>query len=314
MAERGPHTKIKLKLVGNYLTACSDVHGVDLGKFTYFETHAGDGITIVDDERIDGSPVIAANRGVNVVAMDIDAERIASLVERLSPHRDRAIAFQGDACNPLDVARLLGYVPPYYHSLGFLDPEGPGQLPFSTVLQILKHTYTYQNPPKWTRRPELLINFPLKRIRQNAGLLMPGATEPDDVLADQPAGLPIKLLEDNDAFFGTPAWRDAWLQTAHDTTMSRQALLDVYLGQIAPLFDFPPQHILIETRAGSPQYYLIFFTNKDLGDEVFQTVRAAVESYKKERWVRENMKIKLSLEDFGPRKERLTHRSLDDYT
>jgi three-Cys-motif partner protein len=299
--------------VGNYLTACSDVHGEDLKKFTYFETHAGDGITVVDGEEIDGSPVIAANRGVNVVAMDINPERVAALTERLRPHREQAMVFRGDACNPGDVSKLLGFVLPYYHSLGFLDPEGPGQLPFSTVGQILKHTYTYQSPPSWTRRPELLINFPLKRIKQNAGLLSPAAPESDEVDEQRPDDFPEKLLEVNDAFFGTPAWRDAWRLTAHDTELSRKALLDVYLRQIAPMYDFPPQHILIQTRTGSPQYYLIFFTNKNLGDKVFQTVRKAVESYKSERWVRENMKIKLSLEDFGPRRERLSRTSLDDY-
>ncbi len=222
--ERGPHTKIKLKLVGNYLTACSDVHGEDLTKFTYFETHAGDGITIVDGESIDGSPVIAANRGVKVVVMDIDDEKIDALIERLAPYRERAVAFRGDVCNRADLAKLLSYVPPYYHSLGFLDPEGPGQLPFSSVHQVLSHAYTYQKEPG-IRRPELLITFPLKRIKQNAGLLQPAAPEPDDSEDDGVVGLPDKLLEINDAFFGTPSWRDAWRKTAHDSEASRIALL-----------------------------------------------------------------------------------------
>ncbi len=141
----------------------------------------------------------------------------------------------------------------------------------------------------------------------------PGAAESDEAETERPDGFPDKLLEVNDAFFGTPAWRNAWHQTAHDTELSRQALLQVYLDQIAPMYDFPPQHILVETRSGSPQYYLIFFTNKNLGDKVFQTAKKAVETYQKERWVRENMKIKLSLESFGPGGERLSRRSLDDY-
>jgi len=144
-------------------------------------------------------------------------------------------------------------------------------------------------------------------------LLEPGAAESDEAETERPDGFPDKLLEVNDAFFGTPAWRNAWHQTAHDTELSRQALLQVYLDQIAPMYDFPPQHILVETRSGSPQYYLIFFTNKNLGDKVFQTAKKAVETYQKERWVRENMKIKLSLESFGPGGERLSRRSLDDY-
>lgn len=245
--------------------------------------------------------------------MDIDASKIIALSERLPSNPDRATVFQGDACESRDVAKLLGHVPAYFHSLGFLDPEGPGQLPFGSVRQILNHTYTYQKGAKWTRRPELLINFPLKRIKQNAGLLAPGAREPDDLEEGPSVGFPEKLLEINDAFFGTPAWRDAWLRTAHDSEASRKALLDVYLAQIEPMYNFPPQHILVETRQGAPLYYLIFFTNKDLGEKVFQSVRAAVETYKTERWVRENMKIRLSLEQFGRARERFSRRSLDDY-
>jgi hypothetical protein len=176
----------------------------------------------------------------------------------------------------------------------------------------LCHTYTYQKEPG-IRRPEVLITFPLKRIKQNAGLLQPAAPEPDESEEDDLVGIPDKLLEINDAFFGTPSWRDAWRKTAHDSEASRIALLRVYLSKIGPLYDFPPQHILVESRQGAPLYYLIFFTNKNLGDKVFQTVRAAVESYKQERWVRENMKIKLSLEEFGPTKKGLSRSSLDDF-
>ncbi len=161
--ERGPHTKIKLKLVGSYLTACADVHRKEPSHFTYFETHAGDGLTIINGEEIPGSVVIAVNRDVQVAAMDKDLNRVTALTERLGDRRNVVAVFQGDVTNSEDVRRLLGHVPRYYHSLGFLDPEGPGQLPFSAVEQILNHTYFYKNDSSKVRRPELLITFPLKR-------------------------------------------------------------------------------------------------------------------------------------------------------
>ena len=295
--------------MGNYLTACSDVHTSDPNRFTYFETHAGDGLTVIEGEPIDGSPVIAANRGVNVVAMDIDLENVKALKQRLKFHGDRAIVFKGDTCNPDDVELLLSHVPAYYHSLGFLDPEGPGQLPFAVVQRVLKHEYTYADD-SWTRRPELLINFPLKRLKQNAGLLQPGASEPGEESQDESGELAEKLLEKNDAFFGGPDWREEWRRTAHDSVASRNALLAVYLRKVAPFYDFPPQHILVSSAQGAPLYYLIFFTTQSLGQKVFDSVRGAVENYQKERWVRENLKIKLSLEEYA---DEPGQTSLDEY-
>lgn len=307
--ERGPHTKIKLKLVGNYLTACSDVHASDPSKFTYFETHAGDGLTVIDGEEIDGSPVIAANRGVKVVAMDIDPEKVGSLKDRLKFHGENTVVFRGDVRIADDVEELLSHVPAYYHSMGSLDPEGPGQLPFSSVDQILQHSYTYVSPPG-IRRPELLINFPLKRIKQNAGLLKLGAPEPDEDYEGEAGETSEALLDINDAFFGGTDWRDEWLRTAHDSQESRIALLNAYLRRISPLYPFPPRYILVSSAKGAPLYYLIFFTARPLGDQVFESVRTAVENYQKERWVRENLKIMFSLEEYGGN-SRLT--TLDEF-
>ena len=301
------HTRIKLRLLRQYLWACSKVHKNNPHKFTYFETHAGDGIAEFEDGIEDGSALIAAslseenNIHFKIVLMEKNDEFYRKLSEKLRAFSNVTVLV-GDSNR--DIQLLLDEVPKYYHSLGFLDPTGPNDLKWDTVNSIIHHEHIYKEGN--IRRPELLINFPLKRIKQNAGCL-------PKILEDERAKA---FCIQNDKFFGTVEWRDVWLKYSSNSIKSRDELRNLYVQNFKGYYQYFYYVLVEEIESNAPLYYLLFFSNNQLADKIFKDLTERIKKWKKEEWIRMYYKI-VPLEIFSSEettlKKSTTQKRLFDF-
>jgi three-Cys-motif partner protein len=270
------HTKIKLRLLRYYLTICGKVHAKDPQKFTYFETHAGDGTAEFPDVKDHGSALIAASsptrfRCVLMEANTQAAERLKSQIAGLQDS-SHVLVLHGD-CNR-KIRDILDNIPPHFHSLGFVDPTHPGELRWETVAAIAGHAYRYYGTGQ-VRVPEILLNFPVNRIKRNAGWIEK---------AETPRGR--TALRHNDEFFGTGEWRDLW------TSGDGDALLDLYVGRLMK-FGFKDAMLtrvdVIENNV--PIYYLILCVWQSKAQEVLPGMQRSLERWRREEYIRDYYKV-----------------------
>jgi three-Cys-motif partner protein len=273
------HTKIKLHMLAYYLTICSKVHLKAPEKFTYFETHAGDGIVKFPDGTIaNGSALIAASSKAKFQCIIVEMNYYQELTNNL---KSQLGDFQNVKVLPADcngkIMDVLQLVPAHYHSLGFVDPTHPGELKWSTLVAISNHTYTYQQTGE-TRRPEILLNLPINRIKRNAGWL---DKPPENT---QERSHRETAIQQNNEFFGTEDWQEVWRQ-AGDLAgffIDRLAALG-YAGVLYTMVD--------EIRFHVPIYYLVLFVSQKKAQEVLPGMAKGLERWRREDYVREYYKV-----------------------
>ncbi len=301
------HTKIKLRLLRQYLYICSKVHKTKPQNFFYVDTHAGDGVAEFDDGSIElGSAKIAAENSINFskIFIEENPENYKNLCSELAPFvmsRSNITSKNWNINEKIDA--VLNMVPEYYHSFFFLDPYGPGELPFRTLKKILLHRHQYKDESK--RIPEVLINFPIKRIKQNAGNLekcrdCSKKFDPTDKHCVHCRKIGEQLCKINDDFFGGTEWQDIWRESRFDSVESREKLLGAYLNKLKPFYEWAGGfHFYVtlveEIKAKAPLYYLIFCTSNKLGKSTFSDLKRNIEKWKKEEYIRDYYKISMPL-------------------
>jgi len=257
-----------------YLTICQRVHQVDPNKFCYFETHSGDGVaSFPDGSEQNGSALIAASNSLRFRCVLAEAVRGDELDRNLRTKLgsiDHVMVIRGDS--NVRINDILVEVPRFYHSLGFLDPTHPGELNWQTVVAIAHHTYQYKAGGDF-RLPEMLVNFPIGRIKQNAGWL-----EKPDSQHRQTA------LANNDSFFGNEEWRQIWQQD--------EDLASFYTKRVLEFGYTQAYWVLVsEIEYNVPLYYLMLFIRQRKAQEVLPGMAKNLDRWRREDFIRDVYKI-----------------------
>lgn len=267
------HTKIKLHMLSYYLTICAKVHLKAPEKFTYFETHAGDGLAeFPDGSKKPGSAAIAASSPSRFRCVLAEKQHAGELQKNLKEQVkaiDHVKIIPGDS--NANISKILEEVPPHFHSLGFVDPTHPGDLYWSTVQAIGEHKYRYFQSGE-VRVPELLVNFPIGRIKRNAGWLEKPMTSRGQT-----------ALAQNDRFFGTTEWRNMW---------PNGDLAEFYMKRV---MGFGYRDILYtvveEIEHNVPLYYLMLFVWQTKAQEVLPGIAKNLDRWRREDYIRDYYKI-----------------------
>lgn len=275
---------------------CSMVHK-DPTKFCYFETHAGDGTAEFATGKIEnGSAAIAVQQAEKIaekrgkpfrcIFMEIEKENYKKLT-RLFPQKKYPYVFIYWGDSNEEIGKILDRIPEYYHSLGFIDPYAPDDLKWDTIKIIAKHEYLFSGGD--IRRPELLITFPIKRIKQNAGFL-------EKEVFDAQAQLYCKF---NDKFFGTQDWRNVWVKYKDSSVESREELRNLYIRRLSEYYKYCLPIVLVEElEKHVPLYYMISCTNHWLGDKFLRELSDRIEKWKKEDLIRDYYGISMPIEAY----------------
>ena len=289
--EWNPHTRIKLKLLEKYFDICFHYHENSLKRFYYVDTHAGDGYAEFKNEKVLGSSLLAVERGFQCFLIEKEKDKFEKLQENIGnfPKKDREgyrqeIELFNDDCNAI-IEEILKKIPPYHHSLFFLDPYAPKDLMWETILRIVKHEYKFKDPRDMpVRRPELIINFPISGIKRIAGKLKDEDRDPRKK----------KTVENITNFFGGPRWKSIWEKYEMDkekgianSEHSRDALKNLFIRKFEEYYQYFHTVLVTEFQSNLPLYYLIYFTNKPLGDNKMRNVVNDIEIWKKTAYIHE---------------------------
>lgn len=268
------HTKIKLHMLAYYLTICAKVHTANPLKFTYFETHAGDGlVTLPDKTTVHGSALIAASSKIQYPCVLSEKKFYSELEFNIKKElRDMShVKILPLDCNE-QTDMILSSVPSYFHSLGFIDPTHPGELKWTTLEAICRHTHTYARGE--VRRPEILLNFPIGRIKRNADWLR---KTPEN---EQESTHRKTALDQNDAFFGSKFWRDIWEKDGD--------LVAYFIEKVAGFGYTGVLYTQVEEiRYHVPIYDMLLFVSQRKAEEVLPGMEKRLEKWRKEDYVRE---------------------------
>ncbi len=263
-----PHTLKKLAVLLLYFKPFTQI--VKGGY--YVDGMAGPGICEVKDvpqtRFVWGSPLLALRTKPGFERcwfVELDEKTAQALDGRTGAIPRRNEVRHGDV-NVL-VPRIVGEVPPGAPCFCFLDPEAT-EVHWSTVAQVA-------NTPGRTKRPEILINFPLEMAFQR--LLATG--EPMDAAAVAKA----------DRFFPGPRWREvheARLRGLITTQEANERYLNLYKRGLEGL-GYKPDRIhslLVKTPGqpggkGHPLYHLVFASDNPKGSQIMEYV------LKRQNWV-----------------------------
>lgn len=276
------HSRIKLRLLKRYLYMCSTIYP----DVQYFETHGGEGrILFKDGVEEDGSAMIAAknSKHIKCVIMEYDDENVKKLRELLPIEQyPNVIILHGDSNS--EINRILEHIVNYKFSIGFIDPDAPKQLRWDTIIKISNHSYL-RKKDGFLRKPELIINFPIKGIKQNAGFL------------DKPDAKSKSICDVNTQFYGSEEWKEVWRKTKKDNVKSREVLLNLYVANLEKEYDYVIPLVFVESTENHPLYYMISCSQHPLGKDFLLKVKEDIEKWKNEDWVRQYYKVH-SLMDF----------------
>ncbi len=142
------------------------------------------------------------------------------------------------------------------------------------------------------RKPELIINFPIEGIKRNAGFVDATSTKAKSI------------CNVNSQFYGSEEWMDVWRKTKKDNVKSREELLNLYLVNLKKLYKYVIPLVFVESIENHPLYYVISCAQHELGNEFLLKVKADIEKWKNEDWVRQYYKVH-SLMDFVEDKENI---------
>jgi len=233
------HTRIKLKLLKKYFDICHHYHKDNLRKFYHIDTYAGDGYTEFGNEKALGSPLLAIQKGFQCFLLEKNKRHFKKLGDNISDFLEKSdiknekviLGILNKDCNTA-IEEILKEVPPYCHSLFFLDPFAPKDLKWNTVQKIIEHEYKFKSPRDMPlRRPELIINLPISGIKRITGKLKDEENNPEAKKA-------VGHVTD---FFGSIQWKEIWkkyemdrVKGATTSEESRDALKNLHIGNFEP--------------------------------------------------------------------------------
>lgn len=252
--------------------------------FQYFETHGGSGELLFEDGKEENGTALIAGQHKNefkCVIMELDSKNITKL-RQLMPFKEypHVTILQGDSNK--EIQKILSNIERYFFSLGFIDPDSPNQLKWSTIETIANYSYIRKRDG-FLRRPEMLITFPIKRINQNAGTNIDKMKEND---------ICRRNVEFNNEFFGDNGrWIEIYNEYENDPLGKREALVDYYATRLGEFYKYVMPLILVESIDRNPLYYIVSCTQHYQGDDFFHKVKTDIERWKKEDWVRNYFKV-----------------------
>ena len=243
-----------------FSTACQSVGGG-----YYVDGFAGPGLCRVKNAQPGpyyawGSPLLALRNSPGFercIMLDIKPSNVNALSARAGSYADKANIHCGDV--NLEVPRLVQeLVPPGAPCFCLLDPQGT-ELAWSTLVRVSKI-------PRRTRKPELLILFPLRMA-----LLRLMTTE--RVISPQ-------MMERLDLTFGNHTWAGihrARLDGHITPSEARLRYLDDYCTSLRSLgYGWVRWKAITAPRAPGlrrqEMYHLIFATDHEAGDRIMEDV------------------------------------------
>lgn len=258
------HTKEKHRLLGDYLSICSNVHKYKSGAFYFVDLFAGDGICEYEignlKETWEGTPKLAARilteSKINFSCFfnEIDYECFKNLERNLAQYKADNIIITNKDANEY-YKEVLTKIPTKNHSLFFIDPYKHSQLSWKTIETIANHSIedTYFDKKRkisieFIRKPEIIFNLMTYTMqtsyKQNPTLI--------------------------DRYLGTKKWRDKVKINEEKGLPISEAFLETALEQFRLLYDEEPFPIIIK-RIGTESllYYLIFVSNHPLANTIF---------------------------------------------
>lgn len=256
-----PHTLKKLAVLLLYFKPFTQI--VKGGY--YVDGMAGPGICEVTDvpqtRFVWGSPLLALRTQPGFERcwfVELDKKMAEALDARTRPIPRRSEVRLGDV-NVL-VPRIVGEVPPGAPCFCFLDPEAT-EVHWSTVAQVA-------HSPARTKRPEILINFPLEMAFQRL------------LTTDRP--MDAASVEKADRFFPSREWNEVYQAYRDDVITASEAnerYLNIYKKGLEGLGYKPDRiHSLpVKTPGqpggkGHPLYHLVFASDDPKGSQIMKYV------------------------------------------
>ena len=237
-------SRIKHRILQNYLPAWSAILGSQNAKLCYFDCYAGPGIYELKGELVEGSPIIGVQaakhfleksptRKMSVVLFEDDAGQCASLERELTkvqPYGDRlkvkVLPLDAKEAVPAEFAKMA-FTPTFF----MIDPYGH-PLPIPTINSLLARGKT-----------EGLINFMYYRINMDSEN--------------------TKVQHHLDEMFGSADWRSQPFRNLSGMERER-SFLGYFCSCIRTDYHFPFKiKFDLEDRVSSDRtkYYLIHVSN-----------------------------------------------------
>ncbi len=265
-----PHTLKKLSVLLLYFKPFTQI----VGGGYYVDGLAGPGLCEVKDvppptRFVWGSPLLALKTRPGFEQcwfVEIDKGMADALDSRTSSILRRSEVRPGDV-NELVPGIVSEEIPPNRPCLCFLDPEAT-ELYWSTVSQVAQ-------APRRSRKPEILINFPLDTAFQR---LLTTQTPMD-----------AASVAKADRFFPGPQWHQVYQARLSDqitTQEAREQYLALYKKGLEGLGYRPNRihSVLVKTPGqpggkGHPLYHLVFASDHPKGSQIMEYV------LKRQNWV-----------------------------
>ena len=216
---------------------------------SYIELYSGAGRSLIKgtNQIIDGSALVAykagkasAARFTDLHISDLDPRNSDAVAKRIKALGGAAIKYSGPADKVVD--RVLHAINPYGLHLGFLDPFGLGQLPFSVIERMLR-----------VKRMDMIIHVSLSDLQRNLDEYSSVGDPTLDIFA--------------------PGWRDT-IDPRQAIAPLRAALIEYWLGLIKSLGTHPATGIpLVVGEQNQRLYWLVFVSSDPLGHKLWNQVQ-----------------------------------------
>lgn len=247
----GEHTNSKYQILEKYLYSLSLIVGKKGWTHYFIDACAGSGKVCIDNELVDGSPLIMAKTREKAKRPSLRCRFIEShpktyerLVESVEPYSDFSECILGDSNVELD--RILDKVSTYQFAFVFFDPFGLGSptIQRETVKRLMEREHT-----------EIMMNYSWMAVTRMAGHLK---RIPHDSVSQS-------VVDTLDLFHGE--WQDLERRKFSSTREKSEAFVELYVREWREYYSFI-NYIEIPIGSKSPIYYLIFTTRNEIGNKI----------------------------------------------
>ena len=250
----GEHTRTKYRILGKYLYSLSLIVGKEGWAHYFIDACAGSGRVYIDNELVDGSPLIMAKtrekakrpslRCVLIESHNSPERTYDRLAENLKPFSEWSECKYGDSNVELD--KVLNKISPYHFAFVFFDPFGLGNptIQRETIRRLMEREHT-----------EILMNYSWMGVSRMAGHLERASYDP----------VSQSVVETLDLFHGE--WRNLERRKYSSTREKSKAFVELYTEEWREYYDYV-NYVEIPIGSRKPLYYLIFTTRNRIGNKI----------------------------------------------
>jgi len=248
---------VKYGILNDYLPALSTIVGKRGWPHWFIDACAGSGKVQIDNDLVDGSPLIMAKvrekvqrPSLRCIFIERHEKTYDSLIEAIRPYSEFSECIHGD-CNE-KLFEKLGEIPDRHFAFIFLDPFGLGDpiIKRETVTKLMERPST-----------EILMTLSWKGISQVGGYAFKRYDFDERARA---------MAETLDTFFGG---REGWwgIESSYypHPYQKRRVYLELYKQELQRHYDYV-EDIEVPPGSSNPVYYLIFTTRHPKGQEIIQ--------------------------------------------